>query len=85
MLVAYAGPETILPLSSAMAIVTGILLAFWPPVVKFLRRVLSGLAGILHAKRAPAQDPAHGSFSQHPQATEEVPEASRQPGTPQYG
>jgi hypothetical protein len=42
MLVAYTGPETILPLSSAAAMVTGVALAFWPRLVKFIRTMIYG-------------------------------------------
>jgi hypothetical protein len=42
MLLAYAGPETVLPLSSALAIVAGIAMGFWPALVKFIRMGIAG-------------------------------------------
>jgi hypothetical protein len=47
MLMAYAGPETILPLSSAAAIILGVVLAYWTRLLKFFRWVVSAGLGLI--------------------------------------
>jgi hypothetical protein len=52
-MLAYAGPETILPLSSALAVVTGAVVAFWPRVVKVVRALISRAIGLFRQKAPP--------------------------------
>jgi hypothetical protein len=40
--VLYFGPETYMPLASAVAAVVGVALAFWRRLVGFFRRIFSG-------------------------------------------
>ena len=47
-LLAYIGPDQILPLSSALAAITGVLLLFWQRVKLFFQK----LVGLLSRKRA---------------------------------
>jgi hypothetical protein len=38
-IILYIGPETILPLTSALAAVAGVLLMFWQRLVLFVRKI----------------------------------------------
>lgn len=58
----YFGPETIMPLASALAVVTGALLLFWRRVVSLARAVFGRLVWLFGRRRRspglPTSNPA---------------------------
>lgn len=49
----YFGPETIMPLASALAVVAGVVLMFWRRTVGFVRVVFAHLASLVGHRRGP--------------------------------
>lgn len=79
MLLAYFGPDTIMPLTSALAAVVGFFLMFGRQVGRFLLLVVAALARRLpsKAKRARSGLRADGPTTARPKRTTTRPEKVR--------
>ena len=49
----YLGPETLMPLASALAAIVGVFLIFWRYIIKYARKAVGFFRGLV----SPAKDP----------------------------
>ena len=70
MLLLYFGPETYIPLASALAAGIGGLLAFWRRIVGFFRRLVTRYSDWRRAQRAGSTGPSPTSRDESGTGTE---------------
>jgi hypothetical protein len=78
MLLAYIGPETVLPLSSGAAIIIGLVLAFGSRMLKLLRWTVSAGISLFRSQKLGGREESSEASVKHLQGTPVLAPAAQQ-------